>query len=254
MTSQPASSTAIPLSSLKEGIKKAYNTISNTYSDWTQTHHATRIKYLNVLLEHLNSGAPTPQSVLELGCGSGNPVTSLLASSQYPTNGADTSSSAPRFTVIGNDISQQQLHLASERLGSFKNVELKEGDMMDLSFGERSLDAVLGMYALIHLPREEQKGLLKRIHTWLRPGGYFLGNFAVEEQQSVFNHTWLGCGTDGGVMFWSSWGEEKTCEILADIGMDVIIREVVQDVEEGSDGEEKKVSFVWILGKKKQNI
>ncbi len=254
MASQPASSTKIPLSPLKEGIRKAYNTISNTYSDWTKTHHATRIKYLNVLLEHLNSGAPTPQSVLELGCGSGNPVTALLASSQYPTNGANTSSSTPRFKVIGNDISQQQLNLASKTLGSFKNVDLKEGDMMDLSFTERSLDAVLGMYALIHLPREEQKVLLKRINTWLRPGGYFLGNFAVEEQKSAFDHSWLGCGTDGGVMFWSSWGEEKTCEIFTEIGMEVVIREMVQDVEEGDDGGEKRVLFLWILGRKKQDI
>ncbi|OJJ63128.1 hypothetical protein ASPSYDRAFT_41881 [Aspergillus sydowii CBS 593.65] len=254
MASQPASSTKIPLSPLKEGIRKAYNTISNTYSDWTKTHHATRIKYLNVLLEHLNSGAPTPQSVLELGCGSGNPVTALLASSQYPTNGANTSSSTPRFKVIGNDISQQQLNLASKTLGSFKNVDLKEGDMMDLSFTERSLDAVLGMYALIHLPREEQKVLLKRINTWLRPGGYFLGNFAVEEQESAFDHSWLGCGTDGGVMFWSSWGEEKTCEIFTEIGMEVVIREMVQDVEEGDDGGEKRVLFLWILGRKKQDI
>ncbi|KAL4802954.1 S-adenosyl-L-methionine-dependent methyltransferase [Aspergillus unguis] len=237
---------------IKDNVKKAYNSISGTYSEWTETHHEKRIKYLNLLLDHLSHGMShqeerpnSVKSVLELGCGSGQPVTAILASTQ--TSNVEPT---PRFQVIGNDISAQQLKLASQTLKSVGNVELREGDMMELSFGDESLDAVLGMYAIIHLPRDEQSILLKRIHTWLKPGGYFLGNFAAEELGALYDENWLGCDVDKGAMFWSSWGEEGTLRILAEIGFDVVLRDNSTDIEDGKNGEKDEVPFLWVLAKK----
>ncbi|KAL6239324.1 hypothetical protein BDW75DRAFT_236515 [Aspergillus navahoensis] len=255
-------STPIRVSSIKKNVKKAYDSISVTYSAWTKPHHATRIRYLNILLDHLTPDASRPNDVnqeskqelvLELGCGSGDPVTTTLASIQHPANETSIGNLTPRFKVIGNDISPQQLKMASETLDHHKNVELREGDMMELTFEDATLDAVLGMYALIHVPRQQQDILLRNIHTWLKPGGYFLGNFAVEELESVFDDMWLGCGVNGGIMFWSSWGKEKTCEIMAEIGFEIVLKEVVDEIED-DDGKETEVPFVWVLARKKLDI
>ncbi|RHZ54895.1 class I SAM-dependent methyltransferase [Aspergillus thermomutatus] len=221
---------------LKENIRKAYDNIALKYSEWTKPSYPTRLEYLQKLLGYILPSR-SEKSVLELGCGSGQPCTALFASN-------------PRLHVTANDISPVQLALAAEHLPS-TNVALIEGDMMDLSFDDHSFDAVIAMYSLIHLPREEQVTLSTRIYKWLKPGGLFLGNFSAGPgDQGSFDKHWLD-GTDG-VMFWSGWGEERTCEILSGIGFELILREVVVDTEE-EKGEGKDVPFLWVLGEKVDN-
>jgi len=221
---------------LKENIRKAYDNIAIKYSEWTKPSYPTRVEYLHKLLAYLPP-SPVEKSVLELGCGSGQPCTAVLASN-------------PSLKVTANDISPVQLELAAQHLPS-TNVALVEGDMMGLSFEEHSFDAVIAMYSIIHLPREEQVTLLTRIYKWLKPGGLFLGNFSAgPEDEGSFDKHWLD-GTDG-VMFWSGWGEERTCEILSSLGFELILREVVVDTEE-EKGEGKDVPFLWVLGKRGDN-
>ncbi|CEL07537.1 hypothetical protein ASPCAL10694 [Aspergillus calidoustus] len=241
-----------PLDPLKQNIQKAYDSITPVYNEWTKSSHAIRTHYVTKLLKHLPADLPSQeregdggkQTVLEVGAGSGIPTTSLLAQSSNPKTGL------PRFHVIANDISSAQLEVAKDRLSEFGDrVELRGGDMMALSFEDASLDAVLGMYSIIHLPRGEQVVFLKRVYSWLKPGGWFLGNFGVEEIEGVFDRGWLGSGAEGGEMFWSGWGAERTCEVLGEIGFEVVSREVVTDLEE-KDGENIEVPFMWILGRK----
>jgi ubiquinone/menaquinone biosynthesis C-methylase UbiE len=218
---------------LKENIKKAYDNIATKYAEWTKPTYQTRVEYLNKLLAQLPS-SPVEKSVLELGCGSGQPCTAILASN-------------PSMKVTANDISTVQLQLAAQHLPS-ANVSLVEGDMMGLSFDKHSFDAVIGMYSIIHLPRDEQVTLLNRIYKWLKPGGLFLANFgAGPEDEGSIDKNWLD-GTEGAV-FWSGWGKEKTCEILSSIGFELMLEEVVVDTEE-EKGEARDVPFLWVLGKK----
>ncbi|KAA8643920.1 class I SAM-dependent methyltransferase [Aspergillus tanneri] len=222
--------------SLKENITKAYNSIALRYAEWTRPSHPIRIQYLNRLLEYLLSSSHE-KSVLELGCGSGDPCTVRLAS-------------IPGLKVTANDISSVQLALAAQHLTS-KDVSLVEGDMMNLSFEGHSMDAVVAMYSIIHIPREEQLALLVRIHKWLKPGGWFLGNFGSGDGSTgSFDDCWF----DGmeGVMFWSGWGEEGTREMLTAIGFELILCEVVTDIED-KGGETQEVPFLWVLGRKPEN-
>jgi ubiquinone/menaquinone biosynthesis C-methylase UbiE len=221
---------------LKENVRKAYDNIAVEYAEWTKPSYPTRVGYLQKLLACLPA-SPVEKSVLELGCGSGQPCTTILASN-------------PSLKVTANDISPVQLALAAQHLPS-KNVSLIEGDMMELSFEDHSFDAVIAMYSIIHLPREEQVTLLERIYKWLKPGAFFLANFSAgPEFERSFDKHWLD-GTDGEV-FWSSWGEERTCEILSSIGFELVLREVVVDTEE-EKGEGKEVPFLWLLGRKADN-
>ena len=47
-------------------------------------------------------------------------------------------------------------------------------DITDLTRPAATFDAVVCLYALIHLPLEEHPPLLGRITGWLRPGGWLL--------------------------------------------------------------------------------
>lgn len=215
---------------IKDDIKKAYDDIATVYLDWTRPSHERRLSYVDSMLRHLGPAKQT--NILELGCGAGVPCTQLLVSRGYK--------------VTANDISEAQIALARERLPA--SVTLIQGDMMDLHFGQQQqFDAVLALYSIIHLPRDEQTTMLRRIFNWLKPGGRLLANFAAAEFASATDPSWLG-GSQGA-MHWSSWGRQETTRILADIGYEIEIDEIAEDIEE-QNGVSHSIAFHWIAAKK----
>jgi SAM-dependent methyltransferase len=167
--------------------------------------------------------------VLELGCGHGLPVTQKLLSH-------------PNFSVTANDLSSAQLALARTNLQPDppSRLTLLEGDMLALDFPPASLDAVVAMYSIIHLPRAEQVEMLRKIVAWLKPGGWVLANFAAVELEGREVQNWLK--EEKGWMFWSSWGSEGTLEKVREVGLEVVVQETVEDVVD--------VTFLWILARK----
>ncbi|KAJ7187701.1 S-adenosyl-L-methionine-dependent methyltransferase, partial [Mycena pura] len=119
-----------PSHELKSHIASTYNAITPQYNAWTISHHEFRLDHLNRLLPRLpSSGA----RILEIGAGAGDPGTALLAA-------------LPEAHIVANDISSAQLsllraHLASEIAAG--KLETREGDMMDLTFSDGELDAVV---------------------------------------------------------------------------------------------------------------
>jgi ubiquinone/menaquinone biosynthesis C-methylase UbiE len=214
---------------IKDDIKKAYDDVAGTYLNWTRNTHERRLSYLNIMLQSFHTAE---MSVLELGCGAGVPCTQILASRK-------------NTSVTANDISEAQIALAKELLP--QSVNLIQGDMMELEFGHKQFDAVLAMYSIFHLPRDEQTVILRRIFDWLKPGGQLLANFSGTEFETASNQSWLG-GTQGA-MHWSGWGRAETLRLLKDLGFEVEIDEVVSDLET-DNGVSREVPFLWILAKK----
>ncbi|KAH7384534.1 methyltransferase domain-containing protein [Pyrenochaeta sp. MPI-SDFR-AT-0127] len=216
---------------LKARMKESYDAIAEEYNTkfTTATDHI-RLEYLSRLFAQLQSTGNDTATVLELGCGAGVPATRFLLQSEKPL-----------IHVTGNDLSTSQLDLARTNLAPYaERLTLVEGDMNSLSFPDNSFDAVTGFYSIIHLPREEQTQLVKKIAQWLKPGGHLLANFGAEENQTIENEKWLG--HDKGWMFWSGWGEEKSVKMVEEAGFKVMERELRQAV---GDAE-----FVWILARK----
>ncbi|KAF2243779.1 hypothetical protein BU26DRAFT_580919 [Trematosphaeria pertusa] len=146
-------STAIP-SDLKARLKFSYDAITTQYNTQFVTEHdPIRLDYLSRLLSLLSSTNKEIASVQELGCGAGIPGTRTL-----PEH------AKPNIHVTANNLSSTQVALARENLLSYASkLTLVEGDMMTLSFPSSCLDAVIGFYSIIHLPRAEQTELVKRI-------------------------------------------------------------------------------------------
>jgi SAM-dependent methyltransferase len=233
-SSQPAPEhTTPPPHPSKKFIEQSYDKIAPTYLKWTSSFSSPRLTYLNKLLPLLPPS--TSCSILELGCGAGVPCTQILA--QHAAS------------LVAVDISSAQLELARENVkiveggGGKGIVEFVKSDMHALSFPDEKFDAVVGFYSIIHLPRDEQVVLMGKIGKWLKPGGYFLANFAATGSEGSWAESWL---VEGSGMFWSSWDGGRSLEMVREAGLEVLEGNVVSEEEVGG----REVGFLWVLGRK----
>ena len=218
---------------IKKRVGNSYDVIAPRYLQWSSPSHNIRLHYLNQLLSELT--LEESMHVLDLGCGAGVPCTQLLASQ-------------PRIHVTGCDISSTQLALAAERLPAGKS-KLVQSDMLDLEFQDSTFDAVVAFYSIIHVPRDEQPVLLKRVGKWLKPGGWFLANFVAEGAEEIIEQQWLD--EDNGWMFWSGWDPHRSAAMVKEVGLELRINEVAGTVEKGAlDAGIIKVPHLWILAQK----
>ncbi|KAL1871172.1 hypothetical protein Daus18300_004917 [Diaporthe australafricana] len=217
---------------IKTKVKQTYNDIAAEYNAWTERNETTREDFLGRLLKLLPTTDPDRHlTVLELGCGAALTSTKTLLS-------------VPGVNVVANDMSAAQIESAKKNLSKFSEtakdrVTWNEGDMMQLAFPDNSLDALVGLYSLIHLPREEQSELVARAFRWLRPGGHMLVNFTSGADEANINPNWLA---EKGWMFWSGWGPENTAEIVKGAGFQIIESELRD--------EEGDASFFWVIARK----
>jgi trans-aconitate 2-methyltransferase len=96
--------------------------------------------------------------ILEIGCGVGQ-LTQLVA--EYCRNG--------QMTAV--DISPENIRLATERLKSFKHVELLVDDMMDAKL-TKAYDWVVFPDVLEHIPTEKHSAIFSTVSDALKPGGH----------------------------------------------------------------------------------
>lgn len=212
---------------LKHRLKKSYDLIATKYNAWTIPNSHQRLNYLDKLLRLLSNRATSPISILELGCGCGIPVTQRLLDHD-------------NFHVTANDLSTAQIDAARENLQSYAaRLDLIQGDMYALNFASDSFDAVIGMYSLIHLPREEQAIILHKIAAWLKVGGYLLANFSGEATEGIVMENWL---VEKGWVYWSGYGSKETVEKVRETGLQVVINQIEEDAVDAS--------FLWLIAEK----
>ena len=228
--SGPEESTYQPPEDLKSRLAASYDIVAPEYNSWTVKHSSgLRLTWLNKLLSQLPSSLTKKTEILELGAGAGLPTTKAILDHSHDIH------------VLANDLSSHQLSLLQANLSDYADrITTLESDMVSLSPSAHTLTAVVGMYSLIHLPRAEQSLLISRIHSWLRPGGLLLANFAEAVSEEQINENWMG---EGGWMYWSGWGVDKTKEVIEENGFEIIESEVVRDVVDAN--------FWWVLARKK---
>jgi SAM-dependent methyltransferase len=128
--------------------------------------------------------------------------------------------------VTGVDISEVQIERAQRLVpaGAFIRADASE-----VSFPPASFDAVVSLYALIHMPLDVQPGLLRRAAGWLRPGGWLL---AVTGQRAWTgtDDNWLG----GPATMWWSHADAATYRTwLGDAGLEVTEQDFVPEGDGG---------------------
>ena len=203
----------------KQIVADGYDYIAEQHEEWaSHLRMEERAKYTAVLLEELPMGA----EVLELGCGSGIPTTQQLAE---------------WFAVTGVDISAGQLALAQQNVPMAKYVL---ADMTELDFPEDSFDAVAAFYSLIHVPCQELAELLRKIASWLRPGGLVVATMGAHSSEADFDEDWLGT-----TMYWSSCDSETNQRLVEEAGLSILSAQ-----EETAEEFGAAITFLWVIAQK----
>lgn len=101
-------------------------------------------------------GLPPGSAVLDLGCGSGVPITRELA--------------ARGFAVTGLDVAPAMLEIARRRLPAVNWIEAD----MRVFVPDGRFAAIIGWDSVFHLSAAEQRALVPRLLRRLAPGGRLL--------------------------------------------------------------------------------
>lgn len=109
-------------------------------------------RWLDKLLAHVQQGG----SVLDLGCGAGEPIAAYLI--------------GQGCAVTGVDFAPAMLSMARAR---FPQGHWIEADMRALDLGER-FHGIVAWNSFFHLSRDEQRAVIPRLARHLLPGGPLL--------------------------------------------------------------------------------
>lgn len=203
----------------KQVVERGYDRIAEPYLEWIHDSRVEeRARYTSVLLDGLPAGA----EVLDLGCGAGVPTTQALAR---------------RFKVTGVDISTRQIAFARQNV---PEAQFIQADITQLDFTPASFDAVSAFYAIIHVPRQEQRKLLRDIASWLRPGGLLVATMGARSMKADYGEGFLGAP-----MYWSSFDGETNRRLVEEAGLHVISAR-----EETAEEFGKPVTFLWVIAQK----
>jgi cyclopropane fatty-acyl-phospholipid synthase-like methyltransferase len=201
-------------------VAHGFDAIADEFLAWTTCIEGDpKVGYVADLAARLDAG----DRVLELGCGAGEPCTRLLAE---------------RFSVIGVDVSAEQLRRAR---ANAPTADFIQADFTELEFPDASFDAVAAFYALNHVPRDQLSSLFADVHSWLAPGGLFLASLGISDTEA-WTGKWLAT-----TMFFSSYPPETNRSLLRAAGFELLRDEVVPIVEPAPDGE---AAFQWVLGRR----
>ena len=166
----------------KELVRKGYNLAAYAHRDDRGRSPFKNGFSYRAWSDELGRRLERGAKILDLGCGNGLPMAKSLAK---------------RFDVLGIDLSDIQVRRAKKLV---PGASFRRGDMCKLRIARSSLDSVVCLYALIHVPRREQRTVIRNVSRWLKPGGLFLlivGMNAGEGGDS----DWLG--VKGADMFWA---------------------------------------------------
>ncbi len=150
-----------------------------------------------VWLDRFLSLLPPEGNVLDLGCGSGDPV------ARYMT--------AQGFDVVGVDASTAMLDIARER---FPSGDWRLADMRTLSLPE-TFDGIIGWNSFFHLRQDEQRAVLPKLAAHLRPGGALMLTVGPQAGEVA--------GTVGDdPVYHSSLAPDEYRQVLAGLGIGIV--------------------------------
>lgn len=154
--------------------------------------------YVGLVLEGLPPGA----KVLDLGCGTGNPVGKYIV--------------ARGFHLVAVDESEKMLEIAREVV---PEAELIRSNMVDLELGSR-FRAAVAWDSIFHVDRKHHADIFRKLAKSLEPGGKLLlsiGGSAVEEFTSEMY---------GQTFSYSGYDPEKTRQLIESEGLEIELWEI----------------------------
>jgi SAM-dependent methyltransferase len=179
----------------RDVVRRGYDAVSRHYRGDDEVP-----PYYRGWIDDVAARLPSPGAVLDLGCGCGIPVVQALVAAGH--------------RVTGVDISAVQVERARSLV---PDARFEVADVTEVRFERSTFDAVVCLYAIIHVPIDQHAALLTRIATWLRPGGWLL-LVSGETEWTGTEEDWLG---GGAPMWWSHPDRATSRRWLVEAGLDV---------------------------------
>ena len=141
-------------------------TLCEIYNSFAATYEQNRGLFdMTEVLDHFYNLLEIKKgSLLDLGCGAGEPFARFFADKGWQ--------------VTGVDFSEKMLTMATKYVPEMKTVCK---DMRDVDFAPQSFDAITAVYSLFHVPRADHLSLFEKMHSWLNPRGRALFTYATKE-------------------------------------------------------------------------
>jgi len=149
-------------------------------------------------LDRLCGLIPENGSILDVGCGTGEPISGYLIGKGY--------------AVTGVDYAQPMLDIAASR---FPSTEWICADMRDLDL-DGTYDAVIAWHSFFHLSPDDQHHCLPVLVGHVAPGGALMMTIGPDEESEA-------SGTiEGEPVYHASLPEADYRRLLAESGMEIV--------------------------------
>ena len=167
------------------------------------------------------AGLPKGSRILDVGCGNGLPATRELALSHE---------------VTGVDISEEQIVRASANVPTATFIR---GDVREVDLPVAAFDAIVALYLIDNIAREDYRVLFRRLGELLRPNGRLL--LSAEPGEDPWQpYTWLGVP-----MFINTVPTAELVRLLREAGLSVVSTEFESQLEGG-----RPIEYAWIIGER----
>ncbi|VVC74851.1 hypothetical protein AQUSIP_01250 [Aquicella siphonis] len=147
----------------KEKVYEAYEEIVDWF-DGARTKTLMESEYLDLIVKSV----PANGSVLDLGCGTGEPIAQFFIDKG--------------FKITGVDGSKKMIELCKKR---FPAEQWIVSDMREINIQKR-FDVILAWHSFFHLDQDSQRKMFKIFETHIKPGG-ILAFTSGEEEGEVWS-------------------------------------------------------------------
>ncbi|MFY9620807.1 MAG: class I SAM-dependent methyltransferase [Pyrinomonadaceae bacterium] len=183
-----------------------------TASDRGSTYVAHVLRYVDRVLD----GLPAEAKILDLGCGTGDPITKHLVNRGF------------RVTCI--DESLEMLKFAQQTVLKAKFIH---ADMVDLELDDK-FDGAIAWDSMFHVERKHHAAIYQKISRVLKTGGRFMlsvgGSAPDEEDDSVEGFT---SEMFGQTFYYSGFAPEVTRKMIEAGGFEIELWEVDDPTSRG---------------------
>jgi cyclopropane fatty-acyl-phospholipid synthase-like methyltransferase len=166
---------------------------------------------------------PRGSRILDIGCGNAVPATQELAL---------------RHEVTGVDISAEQIARARRNVPTAAFIC---GDARDVDLPLGAFDAIIALYLIDNIAREDYPAFFQRLRQLLKPNGRVL--LSAEPGHDPWqSYTWLGVP-----MLINTVPTDELVQLLQDAGLAVLSTEFESQLEGG-----QPIEYAWIVAESAQ--
>ncbi|STX52351.1 methyltransferase [Legionella busanensis] len=196
----------------KDNVYQVYDEIIDWFDDARTKDLKMEKFYLNFIQKYL----PLKSKILDVGCGTGEPIAKFLINAGY--------------IVTGIDASKKMIDRCRQR---FPKEKWLIADMRTLNLKEK-FHAVIAWHSFFHLSHEDQRSTLKLLASYVNQHGLFIFTSGPE-----FGEVWSDNG--GHELYHASLSTEEYKQTLINNNFKILIHKI-RDPECGE-------ATVWVAQK-----